>query len=137
MCTAPTTRMGRFAANWRRNTSQLFELAIKPAPAGFVFSRAPHHLRARLCGAPVVHARTEKGSLLDRSRTVAEAEAVRERDGACALVATQSDRMFRAKTRPVEQPTKRPHATTTSVSLVTQCDTPRTQPAFVSNHLGG
>src|SRR6266568_7003314 len=91
MCTAPTTRMGRFAANWRRNTSQLFELAIKPAPAGFVFSRAPHHLRARLCGAPVVHARTEKGSLLDRSRTVAEAEAVRERDGACALVATQSD----------------------------------------------
>jgi len=62
---------------------------------------------------------------------------VREREGACALIATQSDRMFRAKTRPVEQPAKRPDATTASVSLVTQCDTPRTQPGFVSNHLGG
>ncbi len=41
MCTAPTTRLGRFAASWRRNTSQLSKLAIKPAPAGFIFSRTP------------------------------------------------------------------------------------------------
>ena len=38
MCIAPTTRMVRSEASWSRNRSQSFRLAIKPAPAGFIFS---------------------------------------------------------------------------------------------------